>query len=453
MRRRNFLWLGAAATGAAALGSRMAYASADIRLDPATRFQTMRGWETTLEVFWTEDFSPFRAEIYDRLITEVGITRLRLEVWSGAENTDRSFENFQSGAIDIQGWRDRRYSTVNDDDDPFHINWAGFDFANLDWRVEQHLLPILERARVHGQKMEINFTYVAFTKQIKIGEYVHTNPEEYAEFILASFLHLRDKYGIVPDSFEPILEPDNVPQWNPQLFGQAVAAATRRLDHAGFHPRVVLPSVTDIHKLIPWMKEIIKVPGAMDGVRELSYHRYHGGEIALLQKIAALAKTLGLETAMLEYWGGKGVYPLLHNDLKYADVTVWQGRSALSHHHIDTSRPAGQQLVLNEDVRFDRLYYAAIRPGAVRIGAATSNAKAADPVAFVTPEGGMAVVLRLDKAASVAVHDLPAGDYLLETAYGGGGTTAPVSFHADGAQPFVTDLPGPGVISIRPDRR
>ena len=196
-----------AAAGAVGLWFVWPHSTVTITLDPGQRFQTIRDWETTAEVFWTPDYEPFRQDIYERLVTQIGISRVRLETFSGAENTDQSFEKFRSGEIDMQGWRDRRYTTVNDDADPFHIKPAGFDWANLDWRIDNHLLPILAAGKKHGEKIDISFCYVAFTKQIKSGNYIHTDPEEYAEFILAAFLHMRDKYGIVPDYFEPLLEP------------------------------------------------------------------------------------------------------------------------------------------------------------------------------------------------------------------------------------------------------
>lgn len=450
MGKKKFILAGFVALVAFLFANHFSRADVTVTFDPQTRFQTIRAWESTIEVFWTPDYEPFRAEIYDRIIGEVGITRLRLETFSGAENIDHSFDQFRTGAIDMDGWRARRYATVNDDADPFHINWAGFDFANLDWRIEQHLLPILERAKVHNQKIDIDFTYVAFTKQIRNGSYIHTDPEEYAEFTLAAFLHMRDKYGIVPGSFEPLLEPDNNIEWTPHKLGLAIAAATRRLNHAGFHPRVIVPSVSDIHQVLPWLDGIAAVPGAMDNVAEISYHRYHGGDPVLLKAIAARALKDGLETSMLEYWGGKATYLTLHDDLKLANVSSWQGRTVLKHHSIDLSRPVGQQLVLNDDVRYNRLYFTAIRPGCTRIAAKSTAPQEVNPLAFVYPDGTMAVVMRTEKAAAAHIKGLPEGDYWLETAFEGGGTADKVFFHVGPDHAFTASIPARGVIAIRP---
>jgi len=419
-----------------------------VKIDPSQHFQTIRDWEATIEVFWTPEFEPFRQEIYDRIVSEVGITRLRLETFSGAENTDQSFERFRAGTLDMQGWRDRRYTTVNDDDDPHHINWAGFDFANLDFRIETHLLPILERAKAHGQKMDVTFTYVAFTKQIKSGIYIHTDPEEYGEFILAAFLHMRDKYGLVPDYFEPVLEPDNIKEWSPEKYGRAVAAATRRLKEAGFAPKIIMPSVTDVHHAIPWLKEIEKVPGAMDLANEFSYHRYYGGEPKVLKSLHERAAERGLETAMLEYWGGKGTYRELHNDLKYAQVSAWQNRSVLAAYRIDPSRPAGQQLLPTEDIRYTIQYTRQIRPGAIRIGADGSNDAVADPLAFTNPDGGTVVELNVGRTAQIDIEGLPPGPYRLSWAIAGGSGERPdpVVVGSDGRASIKA--PGVGVVTL-----
>ncbi len=65
-----------------------------------------------------------------------------------------------------------------------------------------------------------------------------STPAEYAEFMLAVFQHLRDKYGIVPDAIEMILEPDNGTSWTPSALGQAMVAAADRLGAGGVPSRV-----------------------------------------------------------------------------------------------------------------------------------------------------------------------------------------------------------------------
>lgn len=296
-----------------------------ITLDPGKRYQTFSAWEAMVDVFWPKDLKARKDEVFDRLIDEVGITRLRVGVFSGTENTDRSFEDFRAGKITQEEWRIRRYATVNDDDDPGHINWSGFDFADLDWRIENVVLPLLQRAKAKGRRLEINLAYSAMTGKGQAGRYVHADPKEYAEFMLATFQHLKQKYRLVPDTVEVLLEPESAAEWNPALLGRAMVAMTARLKAAGFAPRLIAPSVADARNAVPWITGIANVPGATENLAELSYHRYRGGQRAVLEKISATAAKLGLQTAMLELWGDRATDQVLYSDLTAANVSAWQG--------------------------------------------------------------------------------------------------------------------------------
>lgn len=442
--RRNRLWLAATfalfAHGALADGVR-------ITLDPAKRYQTFAAWEATVDLFWPKDLQSRRDEIYDRLIDEIGITRLRLGIFSGTENTDRSFDDFRSGRITSDEWRARRYVTVNDDDDPDHINWAGFDFANLDWRIDTTVLPLRDRAKARGLKLQVNLNYVAFTKQNQGGRYIHTDPAEYAEFMLATFLHMKQKYGFVPDAVEVLLEPENSPEWNPELLGQAVAAMTARLKAAGFSPRVIAPSVTDARNAVPWITGIAKVPGAMANLRELSYHRYRGGKRQVVEKIAATAAKLGLETSMLELWFDKATDQVLYGDLVAGNVSAWQGNTVATHFRINPARPAGP-LIEKENVRYFRQFTAYIRPGDQRIGAESSDSGLAAPVAFVGPDGGLVIVIRVSRAGRAEIPGLPAGTYHVSYAVQSGSGKIEQPFAVVEGTPLIVDLPGPGVVTV-----
>ncbi|MFZ5750060.1 MAG: hypothetical protein ACOY5U_03245 [Pseudomonadota bacterium] len=412
-----------------------------VSVDPSVRFQTIHGWEATANLLWEDDLDGYRDEVFDRLLDEVGITRIRLEVFSGAENTDRSFRRHLAGEITEPEWRRRRFATVNDDADPFHINPAGFDFADLDWRVDNVVLPLMQRAEARGMRLDINLCYVAFTDQMGAGgTYLHTDPEEYAEFILATWLHLRDRYGFVPDSLEPLLEPDLVKEWSPQKLGLAMAAATRRLREAGFSPRLAAPSVTSAANAVPWFDGIAAVPGATDAIFELSYHRYKGATLDNLRAIAARARAAGVPSAMLEFWNGRGTYNLLHTDLAVADAAAWQGRAVMGFYHRDRARPQGKQLVMNEDTRYNSLYFRNIPPGAERVGAGSSDPASVNPLAFLNPDGSMTVMLRSDTAGPVEVSGLVPGAYAFSEATEVG-TTVP-------ADPVAVDATGTARIQL-----
>ncbi len=417
---------------------------ARITLDPGQHFQTFHDWEATVVLLDTPEEKAHREEFYDRLIDEVQITRLRVEIYAGQENDKRGLQRLEAGEIDEETWYTMAYATVNDDADPHHINPAGFDYYVLDWKMDNAVLPLLERAKARGVDLQLNMNYVAFTDRNPRANYDHLDPEEYAEFILANFLHMKEKYGLVPEYFEPLLEPDNCHAWTPQALGRATKAAMDRLRAAGFHPRLILPSLANANLTPTWLDGIAETPGALDGLSELSFHRYYDAMPNVLRNLAERADRLGATPSMLEYWFGDATYQLLHRDLTFGNVSAWQPRATLSYHKIT---PEGLQL--EDDIRYNRLYFVAIRRGDVRIGAGSSDMDSLNPVAFEKPDGGMSVVLLAGKAASGVIEGLPPGDYTLETATAAGNTgPTPVHVGPDGLAAVAAD--GPGVISLRP---
>ncbi|WP_284162989.1 hypothetical protein [Frigidibacter sp. SD6-1] len=437
------LALGLVAAGAVFWGG--THRTVTIRLLPDVTYQTFRDWEATPVLLGGEEERRHRFDIFDRIAKEIPLTRLRVEVFSGAESRYRGMQRYLAGEIDIETWKALRYPTQNDDDDPNHINPAGFDFFDLDYRMDNTVLPMIERASARGESYRLTLTYVAFTKMIREGGYLHTDPAEYAEFILAAFEHLRDKYGVVPDYFDPLLEPDNVPAWTPETLGPAIRAAMDRLHGAGFHPGVILPSVSDAGETLRWLDGIGETDGALADLTEISFHRYKGADRASLEAIAARAAEMGVTSGMLEYWFGRATYQVLHQDLTVANVSSWQPRAVYSFYEI---QPDGS-LKIAEDIRYDRLYFEAIRPGDVRIGAEAPWLSPFSPVAFRKADGTMSVVLMARRAGSAVITRLPAGAYLEETATASpSGPPQIVQVGADGRLSITID--GPGVIAIHP---
>lgn len=216
-------------------GAPAADAQITVTVDPSQRFQTIEGWEcVTFASQDNPDFERFTDTLWDRVIREAGINRLRLEVRSGAENSTDYFSQYQTGRIEYSTWRANRYATVNDNDDPAVLDSDGFHFSELDHTLQSIVLPLRAAATAVGESLEINLNYVAFTSQItQGGSYHHAVAAEYAEFILAAFRHMDRNYGFVPDALEILLEPDNVSQWNGASVGRANVAVVSRLSAAG----------------------------------------------------------------------------------------------------------------------------------------------------------------------------------------------------------------------------
>ncbi|PWE32936.1 hypothetical protein DDZ14_07545 [Maritimibacter sp. 55A14] len=418
--------------------------AAEITLDPGQRFQTMSGWEATADLPDNPTapvYAAYRAEQLDRTVAEVGINRVRLEIRSGAESSTGIISRFIRGEIGFDDWKNTRYQSDNDNDDPFTINWDGFDFAELDWHVERTVLPLRDRLARRGERLIVNLCYVAFDN----GQTFHMAPEEYAEFVLATYLHLDRKYGFTPDLWELVLEPD-LPRdgWTGAQMGAAMAATSKRLRAHGFTPAFVAPSVTNMKHAVPYVEAIADVPGAMRDFVELSYHRYGGRGTEVLRDIARTAGGYGLRTGMLEWWFGRATHEVLHEDLTVGMNSAWQGRVVRGLHDVGP----GNTLSPRPEVRYTLQYFRHVRHGAVRIGAATDSPGLFDPVAFVNPDGRYTVVVKAARAGVVAIAGLPEGRYRVSYAVRRGSAELPAPVATGPDRRLAAEIPGAGVLTV-----
>jgi hypothetical protein len=410
-----------------------------VQIDPTVSYQTITGWEATMFIVseCNPHFSVLRDAILPYIVDSIGITRVRLEIRSGVEHTVDNYQIFlnhgcpSSPDTNYQKWRAVRYATINDNDDPRVINWAGFQFSSLDWKIENIAIPLKQLLEKRGLKLFINLCYVAFTGQIRDGEYIHDNPDEYAEFVLATYLHMQEKYGFVPDTWEVILEPDNVRQWNGTLIGQAIVKAAERLQEHGFIPRFVAPSTTNMANAITYFDDMIKIPNALDYLEELSYHRYGGVSRENLRQIVQRAQRYKKNTAMLEWWFDNATHYVLYEDLAIGNNSAFQQSTFNLFFDIDTTNWENLKIRIRDVTQYNRLYYVFIRSGAIRKGASTSDS-AVRPLAFVNRDSSFTLILDSDKPAIVSISGLPPGTYGVKY-------TSETAKFADGGEVLVHD--------------
>ncbi len=430
--------------------------STRIIVDSTSVFQTMSGWEATAQAGQEGDaYHLYRDSLLSLATGDLGINRLRLEVRSGVEsNRDYVLES-RSGRLAGNAYRCGRYETVNDNDDPFVIDWKGFQFTELDRAVESLALPLRNAIEARGEHMVLNVTYVSFMRQCPTtARYDHANADEYAEFVLATSIHLRDKYGLAADLWEIILEPDNTNAWSSTAIARAILAADVRLRQNGFGTRFVAPSNTAMEAAVRYYDVIRTIPGVHPALAELSYHRYRFSSRATLRQIADRARRDTVRTAMLEHIGS-GVDDLL-DDLTIANVSAWsQYALALTSdrdrgglYYIVDERDASHPVVREASrTPFVRQVFRAARNGAVRI-AASSDKGAARPVAFRNRDGRFGVAIRTTRSVRISIAGLPAGRYAITFA-----TEAiprgerPDTVIVAGAS-VVADIPGAGVLTV-----
>lgn len=416
--------------------------AAQLSVDVNDVHQTMAGWEVTART-WEFDKANDRFDgsaaaqrdaLAAMLVNEAGIDRLRLEIKSGIENPVDYWALFVAGKIGYREHKAHYYEKINDNDDPAILNPAGVQFSDLDWRVETIVLPVKRQLEARGRRLWLNFAYVDFRSTELRGTMSHArNPAEYAELVVASFAHLKAKYGLTPDSLEIIVEPDNTSEWNGVAIGRAIVAVSDRLAAAGFPGvKIIAPSTAKARRALSYFEDIKSVPGAAARMTTLAYHRYEGEPDTLdLNEIRDAAHASRMQTAMSEYVDGD-INDLL-SDLNDADATSWQSygiaarlpwdEPARPGTLISARGPAGVRPVLDVTpaTRAMALIFNAVDQGSRRIGVQSNNRDIAG-TGFLTPQGKLVVAGHAQSAMPVTIAGLRAGSYLLTTVNADGKT-------------------------------
>lgn len=440
-----------------------------ITVDVASPQQTMRGWEVLGEARQERaDYANFRDVALDKVV-EAGINRIRLEVRAGAENPTDSFAVWQAAGYPASpdpryaAWRAKRYETINDDGDANTINPAGYHFTEMDWAVDNIVTPLRARLAAKGESLYVNLNYVVGLPQVTSGAYyVHQQPAEYAEFVLAAFQHLQQRYGWVPNGMEIVLEPDNnLPIWTATLVGQVIAATGPKLAANGYQPDIIAASTVCMNSAVNHFDGMMAVGGVLPYLKELSYHRYCGVGLSSLQTIAARAGSVGIATSMLEWWDLNNSFQTLHEDLKFGRNGAWQQGAIVD---LDSNRAVGTISTLDPEspgnvtftnpTQFFRRYFEFVRMGAVRLDASSDSGET-DPLAFRNRDGRFTVVVKATAGGEIRVAGLPAGTYGI--VYTASTFNDPQEPNLVGTQPdqaiaagqvLTTSIPAWGVITV-----
>lgn len=437
--------------------TRAAASRADIVIDAAARFQTLQGWEVTTrgwDLNKGEDrFDPSYAEnmeeVVSVLVDQAGINRLRLEMRSNAESPVDHWKGFSKGEVTHTSWAAHMYENVNDNRDPFVADPGGFQWSELDYRVENVVLPMRDALAARGERLFVNLCVVDFAKGEPGSLDLAAKPEEYAELVSAAFDHLSGKYSLTPDAFEIVLEPENSGSWRAERIGPAIKAAAKRLQSKGFDPQIIAPSTKLARNAVPYFSAARRAGAKIDVI---SYHSYDRPGDGVRRAIAWLAKSAGVSTAMLEHL--RADVHEFHRDMTVANVSSWQ-QWAIAHFKdsgnyllvADLSRPKGERIRLASRTRMLGQIWRHARIGDVRVGAVSAS-PALKPLAFVRPDGGAILAVIADRPGDFSIEGLPGGVYEIER------TTAQ-SFAEEGG--FLTvgangratlSMPSPGVIAV-----
>ncbi len=346
-----------------------------IVLDPATTYQTMQGWEVTAQGGDTEVNYTLYADSVIELGAQYGVDAVRLEIQDQWETSD--------GVYDWSVWAAK---------------------------VPTLVLPLKEAMARHGRTMRLNLCYVAFGTHSGL----HTTAANYADFILAAVQHLDTTYGLVPDTIEIILEPDNGPFLDTGAeIGAAVKATGDLLATNGYTPGFIIPSVTNMGNAASLYDSSKAVSGAPAYITMLSYHRYGGVSDVNLAAILSRVNADSVASGMLEHIasGAEDLWA----DVTKANASLWQ-QYCLA---FPTSDDGAQLFPVISDVatigsRTPGLsqYFKYVRRGAERI-ATSSLSTNVRPVAFVNTDGRYAVVIHADATGTYTVGPVPTGAYFV----------------------------------------
>jgi hypothetical protein len=420
-------------------------------------------------------YSLFADQMMDMAIDEFNINRIRLEIRSSEENVVSAWQTWRDSGVtgnspEYCRWRESRYATVDDGGGPDHINWSGFRFNELDNHIENVIIPYREKLARRGTPLFINLNYVSFNRQIfRPGgscapntpalDYHHSrDPREYAEFILAAYMHMQKKYGFVPHSLEVILEPENTssgypgnawPAWDLEFTIAAAEAAADKLAANGFTPRLILPSGTSAATVALWAEPILQhfeSRGKLHYIQEIAYHPYRGKSNANRSIIASTAAQYRVNTSQLEWYSMSDISDM-HDDLKVGNNSAWQLYTFPYYINVDTSSPGDPVLRYSKIGRYIRQYQKFIQPGAIRVEA-TTNHSGFDPLAFRNPTGHYVVVVRTREQGDFRITGLPAGRYGIRYTTNDrlGADLSDIDLRAGGT--LATSIPATGVITI-----
>jgi len=374
-----------------------ARATVNVTLDPAVQYQTIRGWGAASgSPSWASPL--LREAVVHEAVNELGLTRLRLELPSGNRSDTKPWEQ------------------PNDDWDALHINWPGFNTADMNERVTEMVLPFKRAVEANGEPFNLYVSPSLFDggSSGAAPTWLLNNPGEYAEFALAVLLYLKDTHGIEADYYCILNEAGNNNPFNASVVAEMIKALGPRLQAAGLSTTIQFPE--SVNAQTAWSSYIQNVQGDDDVWRYigcLSYHLY-GTNDPYRSQIGSLGASLGLPTAQTEFMDLTMNH--LYDDLTLGRVSYWEIYGL------------GQCLQWNPDnTSFSRIrqYWSFrqvmhfVRPGAVRIGAVSSDSNLR-VLAFARDGRTTAVLINGSGSRAANLVNLPVGTYGVCQSVGGG---------------------------------
>jgi len=406
-----------------------------VGLDPKVRYQTIRGWSCNPHYLGAG--AEQREQVLDDAVNQLGLTRVRWQQPNGNRATMR------------------RWELENDDDDPDHADMARFNTADADRFVAAYVLPFKKRVEANGDPFEL-WLSPSFFKGGSTGDvpaFLLHSPGEYAEYATSFIQYLKSKYGVETTHYVICNEAGNNNVFSPPVVAEMTKVLGARMAALGLPTRGQFPDGVNAHVTWRYIQAAKDDPEVWKHVDVLSYHWYGGKNQEAMAKIRAFAEQKGKSTAQSEFMH-------LRIDHLYDDLTIG-GVSYWSIYGLGGPGPGGQNYKFHlNNASFSRgrqfwnfrqvMHY--VRPGAVRIGAA-SDEPAIRPLAF--QKGGKTTVVLINTGRgatprSVTVRGLPPGRYGVCQTVGAGPYRELGVKAADPKGDLAVDVARNGVLTIYP---
>jgi len=325
-----------------------------VTVDPSVRHQTILGWGKATP--WLPASRMLRDQAIDRAVNDMGINRLRFEGLCGNSTRRRSWE-----------W-------LNDNDDPFDINWPAFNTEALDARVTEWLVPWKQAVEARSEPFDL-YVSPSFFRGGSTGDvpaWMLNDPQEYAEWAEALLRRLRDTHGITADYYAICNEAGNGNAFSPQVVARMAKALMPRLAKLQFPTVLQFPESINAHVAWRYIEALRDDPDIWDWVGLIAYHWYGKDNQSSMTKLRGFAQQRGLPTAQTEFMNLKIDH--LYDDMVLGGVSYWEVyglctpdyKAALSHVSSTAFRGGRWYWQFRQVSHY-------VRPGAVRVGADCSD--------------------------------------------------------------------------------
>ncbi|NQT53338.1 hypothetical protein HQ576_14870 [bacterium] len=327
-----------------------------VTLDPSVKHQTIRGWSCNPHYLGASVEQ--REQVIDDAVNVLGLTRVRWQQPNGNRSTMR------------------RWELENDNGDPDTVDYARLNTADADRFIKAYLLPFRRRVEANGEPFEL-WLSPSFFKGGSTGDvpaFLLHSPGEYAEYATSFIRYLKDKYGVTTHHYAICNEAGNNNVFSPRVVIEMTKVLGERMAALGLPAKGQFSDGVNAHVTWRYIQAGKNDPELWKHVDVLSYHWYGGKNQSAMAAIRTFALQKGLATAQSEYMHLKIDH--LYDDLTIGGVSYWSiyglggpGQGGQNYHfHLNgTSFHRGKQFWNFRQV----LRY--VRPGAVRIGAASDD--------------------------------------------------------------------------------